>query len=115
MEGGTLCSFAFLDHQIMQARSLASERISPAPKPTALPVRACWPMEVSRPEMGSKQESSTIKQQIHLTKIKTMNALRIAVIIGSTRPGRNGEAVAKWVHEIAKAYRRRVRTRGHQR
>jgi len=30
-----------------------------------------------------------------------MNAFRIAVIIGSTRPGRNGEAVAKWVHEIA--------------
>src|SRR5438477_10918563 len=26
---------------------------------------------------------------------------RIAIIIGSTRPGRNGEAVAKWVHEIA--------------
>jgi NAD(P)H-dependent FMN reductase len=36
-----------------------------------------------------------------LNKIKTMNALRIAVIIGSTRPGRNGEAVAKWVNEIA--------------
>src|SRR5213595_58447 len=31
-----------------------------------------------------------------------MKALRIAIIIGSTRPGRNGEAVAKWVHEIAK-------------
>src|SRR6266404_4061782 len=30
-----------------------------------------------------------------------MKALRIAVIIGSTRPGRNGEAVAKWVYEIA--------------
>jgi NAD(P)H-dependent FMN reductase len=28
--------------------------------------------------------------------------LRIAIIIGSTRPGRNGEAVGKWVHEIAK-------------
>ena len=27
--------------------------------------------------------------------------LRIAVIIGSTRPGRNGEGVAKWVYEIA--------------
>jgi len=27
--------------------------------------------------------------------------IRIAVIIGSTRPGRNGEAVAKWVYEIA--------------
>ncbi len=28
--------------------------------------------------------------------------LRIAIILGSTRPGRNGEAVVKWVHEIAK-------------
>ena len=27
--------------------------------------------------------------------------IRIAVIIGSTRPGRNGEAVAKWVYKIA--------------
>ena len=30
-----------------------------------------------------------------------MKALRIGIIIGSTRPGRNGEAVAKWVYEIA--------------
>jgi NAD(P)H-dependent FMN reductase len=28
--------------------------------------------------------------------------LRIAVIIGSTRPGRKGEAVARWVYEIAR-------------
>lgn len=28
--------------------------------------------------------------------------VKIAVIIGSTRPGRNGEAVGRWVHEIAK-------------
>jgi len=27
---------------------------------------------------------------------------RIAVIIGSTRPGRNGEAVARWVYDIAR-------------
>jgi NADPH-dependent FMN reductase len=27
--------------------------------------------------------------------------LRIAIIIGSTRPGRNGEAVGKWVYKIA--------------
>jgi NAD(P)H-dependent FMN reductase len=27
--------------------------------------------------------------------------IRIAIIIGSTRPGRNGEAAAKWVYEIA--------------
>jgi NAD(P)H-dependent FMN reductase len=29
-------------------------------------------------------------------------AVKIAVILGSTRPGRNGEAVARWVYEIAK-------------
>ena len=27
---------------------------------------------------------------------------RLAIIIGSTRPGRNGEAVAKWIYEIAR-------------
>lgn len=27
--------------------------------------------------------------------------IKVGIIIGSTRPGRNGEAVAKWVHEIA--------------
>lgn len=26
---------------------------------------------------------------------------KIAIILGSTRPGRNGEAVARWVHDIA--------------
>jgi NAD(P)H-dependent FMN reductase len=29
--------------------------------------------------------------------------MRIAIIIGSTRPGRRGEAVAQWVHGIAAA------------
>jgi NAD(P)H-dependent FMN reductase len=28
-------------------------------------------------------------------------SLNIGIILGSTRPGRNGEAVAKWVYEIA--------------
>ena len=28
--------------------------------------------------------------------------VKIAVILGSTRPGRNGEAVAKWVYDIAR-------------
>ena len=32
---------------------------------------------------------------------QTVRMHRIAIIIGSTRPGRNGEAVAKWVYEIA--------------
>jgi len=31
--------------------------------------------------------------------------LSIAVIIGSTRPGRNGEAVAKWAYEVARKRR----------
>jgi NAD(P)H-dependent FMN reductase len=28
--------------------------------------------------------------------------IKIAIIIGSTRPGRNGEAVAKWIYQVAK-------------
>jgi NAD(P)H-dependent FMN reductase len=31
--------------------------------------------------------------------------LKLAVIIGSTRPGRVGEAVARWVHELAQQRR----------
>ncbi|MEV6864598.1 NAD(P)H-dependent oxidoreductase [Streptosporangium subroseum] len=27
--------------------------------------------------------------------------IKVAIIIGSTRPGRNGEAVAHWVHDLA--------------
>jgi len=28
--------------------------------------------------------------------------IKIAIILGSTRPNRNGEAIAKWVCEVAK-------------
>ena len=28
--------------------------------------------------------------------------IKIAIILGSTRPGRNGEAVAKWGYDVAK-------------
>lgn len=28
--------------------------------------------------------------------------IKVAIIIGSTRPGRNGEAVARWVYEVAR-------------
>jgi NAD(P)H-dependent FMN reductase len=27
--------------------------------------------------------------------------MEIAIVLGSTRPGRDGEAVARWVHELA--------------
>src|SRR5207237_1969995 len=30
------------------------------------------------------------------------NMVKIAIILGSTRPGRNGEAVAKWVYEVSR-------------
>jgi NAD(P)H-dependent FMN reductase len=28
--------------------------------------------------------------------------LRIAIVVGSTRPGRNGEAVGKWAYEVGR-------------
>jgi NAD(P)H-dependent FMN reductase len=31
-----------------------------------------------------------------------VSLIKVAIILGSTRPGRNGEAVARWVYEIAK-------------
>jgi NAD(P)H-dependent FMN reductase len=31
--------------------------------------------------------------------------LKVAIILGSTRPGRNGEAVSQWIYEIAKKRR----------
>jgi len=34
-------------------------------------------------------------------KLKDLTMIKIGIIIGSTRPGRNSEAVAKWVHEKA--------------
>jgi NAD(P)H-dependent FMN reductase len=38
-----------------------------------------------------------------ITKLQeAVSMVKIAIIIGSTRPGRNSEAVAKWVYEIAK-------------
>src|SRR5256886_13552309 len=74
-------------------RSPALSPIWRVPKPATSPARACSPMEVSRLEIENRK-----------TRVinNIMKALRIAIILGSTRPGRNGEAVAKWVHEIAK-------------
>src|SRR2546427_1240269 len=75
---------------------MRSPALSPTwrvPKPATSPARACSPMEASRLEIENRK-----------TRVinKIMKALRIAIILGSTRPGRNGEAVTKWVHEIAK-------------
>ena len=43
-----------------------------------------------------------VEKPFLLTGRKVCNMFRLAVIIGSTRPGRNGEAVAKWIYEIAR-------------
>src|SRR5947207_13001169 len=76
----------------IQMRSPALSPTWRVPKPATSPAPACSPMEASRLEI-----ENTKTRVIN----KIMNALRIAIIIGSTRPGRNGEAVAKWVYEIA--------------
>jgi len=34
--------------------------------------------------------------------VELCNMIKIAIILGSTRPNRNGEAVAKWVYKVAK-------------
>src|SRR5687768_15647354 len=33
--------------------------------------------------------------------IRRIQMIRVAIVTGSTRPGRNNEAVARWVHDIA--------------
>ena len=37
-----------------------------------------------------------------MTRRSSTYMIKIAIILGSTRPGRNGEAVAKWVYEVSK-------------
>ncbi len=55
------------------------------------------------------------RRQRTMTLLAGHVMIKIAIIIGSTRPGRKGEAVARWVHEIAhKRQRRRVRAGRHQ-
>src|SRR5437899_2965220 len=56
--------------------------------------------------MGSCSSASQFKPSDKCRKSFSETAeeefmLRIGIIIGSTRPGRKGEAVAKWVYEIA--------------
>jgi NAD(P)H-dependent FMN reductase len=45
--------------------------------------------------MRSTAEPAPIDQANHTTMLK------IAIIIGSTRPGRKADTVARWIHDIA--------------
>ena len=42
-----------------------------------------------------------ILPKLTLTRTETSRMIRVAIILGSTRPGRRGEAVARWVHDLA--------------
>jgi NAD(P)H-dependent FMN reductase len=44
----------------------------------------------------------TERRAVSVVPPKPQPMLKIAIIVGSTRPGRKGEAVAKWVYEIAR-------------
>jgi NAD(P)H-dependent FMN reductase len=46
--------------------------------------------------------SRRMKNSIENATIMNNQILNVAIIIGSTRPSRNGEAVGKWIHEITK-------------
>jgi NAD(P)H-dependent FMN reductase len=46
--------------------------------------------------------SRRMKSSIENATIMNNQILNVAIIIGSTRPNRNGEAVGKWIYEIAK-------------
>src|SRR6185312_15204380 len=50
-------------------------------------------------DVSSWTRSVRLTDQPSAKELCTM--IRVAIILGSTRPGRNGEAVANWVHTIA--------------
>jgi NAD(P)H-dependent FMN reductase len=43
-----------------------------------------------------------VPPSVGTVELEQESMIRIAIILGSTRPGRNGEAVARWVLDIAK-------------
>jgi len=41
-------------------------------------------------------------QSFRLVRQENMHHLKIGIIVGSTRPGRKAEAIAKWIFEFAR-------------
>src|SRR5690242_13226071 len=46
-------------------------------------------------------DTSPFAGGLPLQEVGTTDMTKVGIILGSTRPGRNGEAVAKWVYDIA--------------
>lgn len=57
-------------------------------------------MALSVVEGGGKQGLFVMKNTV--TILEEIMMLKIAIIIGSTRPGRRGESGARWIYEIAR-------------
>jgi NAD(P)H-dependent FMN reductase len=58
-------------------------------------------VKAQRGSKGAEQTKTIPKMSVVNETALEEFMIRIAIIIGSTRPGRNGEAVAQWVYEIA--------------
>src|SRR2546423_13108566 len=50
---------------------------------------------------GNMEKSATAKLKLKNQAQDFM--IKIAIILGSTRPNRNGEGIAKWVYELSKS------------
>jgi NAD(P)H-dependent FMN reductase len=54
------------------------------------------------PSYRAQFHASAIRRECNTNTLMRRRMLRIAIIIGSTRPGRIGEAVGKWAHDLAR-------------
>ena len=51
--------------------------------------------------IAERQARTGIEQDQRMADQRRIFMLKIGIILGSTRPGRNGEAVARWVYQLA--------------
>src|SRR6266567_545767 len=58
---------------------------------------------VSRPLPSTSSPRNRARTRPGEERRGDSDMLRVAIIVGSTRPGRKGDAVARWVYEIANA------------
>lgn len=94
----------------------ADDHDDPAPRPsTRLKEPSQWSHPSTVEVLGAAQNPQTFvtqehrKKETHMTQLLDSTttrsadpyALRVAIVVGSTRPGRKAEAVARWVLDLA--------------